>query len=527
MKHSKNDKTVFWGSFIALITTAMAFIIRAFLINDGNLWPAEFGFDKVQGGELFGAGIWPFAISIIVFSLIIDRVGYKFAMFFSFACYAIFGAMAMKAYSIVNADVTDLAAAQASAWNYLYWGSVILGLGNGTVEAFINPVVATLFKDEKSKWLNILHAGWPGGLVLGGVLAIGLSSVVANDWRILIGLMFIPAVVYLIMLAKVKFPVNERVAAGSSYKDMLAEFGTPAAFIAFYLIFSQLGQVFALSAGVTWGLIAVTVVAFGAYSRSFGNPLLLVLVIIMMPMATTELGTDGWISALMEKPMHASGWNPTWVLVYTSAIMMVLRFNAGPVINKFGPLGLLAMCSGLAIVGLQLLSFASGVFFIFFAATIYGIAKTYFWPTMLGVVAEQTPKGGALTLNAIAGIGMLTVGILGGPFIGYLQETSVTSAIEEEIPAVYEEVTVESDYLLGKYTAFNAETLGALPEAVRAQVNEIKERETQGALGKMAMFPAFMLVCYIGLIFYFKSQGGYKPKSLGGALGDPDEETAF
>jgi MFS family permease len=230
---------------------------------------------------------------------------------------------------------------------------------------------------------------------------------------------------------------------------------------------------------------------------------------------------------LMEKPMHASGWNPTWVLVYTSAIMMVLRFNAGPVINKFGPLGLLAMCSGLAIVGLQLLSFASGVFFIFFAATIYGIAKTYFWPTMLGVVAEQTPKGGALTLNAIAGIGMLTVGILGGPFIGYLQETSVTSAIEEEIPAVYEEVTVESDYLLGKYTAFNAETLGALPEAVRAQVNEVKERETQGALGKMAMFPAFMLVCYIGLIFYFKSQGGYKPKSLGGALGDPDEETAF
>lgn len=506
----------------------MAFIIRAFLINDGNLWPAEFGFDKVKGGELFGAGIWPFAISIIVFSLIIDRVGYKFAMFFSFACYAIFGAMAMKAYSIIDGvDVVGLAAAQAKAWTYLYWGSVILGLGNGTVEAFINPVVATLFKDEKSKWLNVLHAGWPGGLVLGGVLAIGLSSAVANDWRVLVAIMFVPAFVYVIMLAKVKFPVNERVAAGSSYKDMLAEFGTPAAFIAFYLIFAQLGQVFALSAGVTWGLIAVTVVAFGAYSRSFGNPLLLVLVIIMMPMATTELGTDGWISALMEKPMHAAGWNPTWVLVYTSAIMMVLRFNAGPVINKFGPLGLLAMCSALAIVGLNLLSFASSVIFIFFAATIYGIAKTYFWPTMLGVVAEQTPKGGALTLNAIAGIGMLTVGILGGPFIGYLQETSVTSAIKEEMPAAYEQVTVESDYLLGKYTAFNADALVVLPEEVQAEASEIKERETQGALAKMAIFPAFMLVCYIGLIFYFKSKGGYKPKILGGAHGDPEEETAF
>ncbi|MEM9445248.1 MAG: MFS transporter [Verrucomicrobiota bacterium] len=513
MKHSKNDQMVFWGSFIALITTSMAFIIRAILINSG-VWPEEFGLDKVQGGVLFGAGIWPFAISIILFSLIIDRVGYKFAMYFSFVCYTIFGGLAITAYSIVNAEGADLAAAQAKAWHFIYWGSVILGLGNGTVEAFINPVVATLFKDEKSKWLNILHAGWPAGLILGGILAIGLSDMVANDWRILIGLMFLPAVVYLIMLAKQQFPVNERVAAGSSYREMLAEFGTVGAFIAFYLIFAQLGAVFAWSTVVTWGLIAASVLAYGVYSRSFGNPLLLILVIIMMPLATTELGTDGWISALMEKPMHAAGWDPTWVLVYTSAIMMVLRFFAGPVIKMFGPLGLLALCSGLAIVGLYLLSFATAVVFIFVAATIYGVAKTYFWPTMLGVVAEQTPKGGALTLNAIAGIGMLTVGILGGPFIGYLQETSVTSAIKKEMPAIYENVTKENDYLLGNYVALDAGSVEKLPEAQQTELGEIREKETQGALAKMAVFPAFMLVCYIGLILFFKSRGGYKPKVI-------------
>ncbi|CAA6678566.1 Unannotated [Lentimonas sp. CC19] len=493
----------------------MAFIIRAILINSG-IWPEQFGLDKVQGGVLFGAGIWPFAISIILFSLIIDRVGYKFAMFFSFVCYAIFGALAFAAYGIVNGEVADLAMAQAKAWNYLYWGSVILGLGNGTVEAFINPVVATLFKDEKSKWLNMLHAAWPGGLVLGGVLAIGLSGAVANDWRILIVLMFIPAVIYLIMLAKVKFPVNERVAAGSSYKDMLAEFGTPAAFVAFSLIFVQLGDVFTWSTVLTWALIGLTTLGYAAYSRSFGNPLLLVLIVIMMPMATTELGTDGWISALMEKPMHAAGWDPTWVLVYTSAIMMVLRFNAGPVIQKFGPLGLLALCSGLAIVGLNLLSFASSVAFIFFAATIYGVAKTYFWPTVLGVVAEQTPKGGALTLNAIAGIGMLSVGILGGPFIGDLQESSVTSALEEAVEApVFESITEERHYVLGNYTALDVTAVEALPEALQGEIGEVKERETQGALAKMSMFPAFMLVCFVGLILYFKSQGGYKPKVIG------------
>jgi MFS family permease len=281
MEHSKNDKLVFWGSFIALITTSMAFIIRVFLINDGSLWPTEFGLDKVKSGELFGAGIWPFAISIILFSLIIDRVGYKFAMYFSFVCYAAFAGMAMAAYSIVNGDVSDLAAAQAKAYGFLYWGSVILGLGNGTVEAFINPVVATLFKDEKSKWLNILHAGWPAGLVFGGVLAIGLSGMVADDWRILIWALFIPAVIYLVMLAKAKFPVNERVAAGSSYRDMLAEFGIVGAIIAFSLIFSQLGAVFGWSHMLAWGLVAISVIAYGAYCRSLGSPLLIALVIIM------------------------------------------------------------------------------------------------------------------------------------------------------------------------------------------------------------------------------------------------------
>jgi MFS family permease len=438
-------------------------------------------------------------------------------MYFSFACYAAFGGLALMAYATVNGAVSDLSAAQATAWNYLYWGSVILGLGNGTVEAFINPVVATLFKEEKSKWLNILHAGWPGGLVIGGVLAIGLGGLVASDWRILVGLMFLPALVYLVMLAKVEFPVNERVAAGSSYREMLAEFGTAGAFIAFYLIYAQLGSVFAWSGALTWGLLAVSVLAYASYSRSFGNPLLLVLVIIMMPLATTELGTDGWISALMEKPMHAAGWDPTWVLVYTSFVMMLLRFNAGPVIQRFGPLGLLALCSALAILGLYLLSFATAVVFIFVAATIYGVAKTFFWPTMLGVVAEQTPKGGALTLNAIAGIGMLSVGILGGPFIGFLQESSVTSAIETELPAVYEQVIQENDYLLGQYTALDATALAALPESVQAETNTIRERETQGALAKMSVFPAFMLVCYIGLILYFKGKGGYKPKVLDGA----------
>ena len=300
---SSADMFLFWGCFIALITTAFAFITRAFLVNDPGLWPAAFGLDAVQGQELFGAGIWPFAISIIVFSLIIDNVGYKTAMIFSFVCYALYALFAFMAHGAVSGVEGDaLEAAQKSAYNYLYIGSIILGLGNGTVEAFINPVVATMFQKEKTKWLNILHAGWPGGLVLGGLLTIALGTQAAEDWRILVYLIAIPAVVFLVMLIKANFPVNERVAAGTSYKEMLAEFGAIGALIAAALIFGQLGQVFGWSAGVTWGLVAVATIGYGLYCQSIGRPILIFLCLIMMPLATTELGTDGAITGIMEEP---------------------------------------------------------------------------------------------------------------------------------------------------------------------------------------------------------------------------------
>lgn len=510
---------LFWGCFIALITTAFAFITRAFMVNIPDLWPADFGLNAVQGQELFGAGIWPFAISIILFSLIIDKIGYRTAMVFSFVCYAIYTGMALAAYSMVKKEGLqgeELAAAQAGAFTLLYWGSVVLGLGNGTVEAFINPVVATMFNKDKTKWLNMLHAGWPGGLVLGGLLTLFLADKAAEDWRILIYLIAGPAIVYLIMLIKARFPVNERVASGTSYREMLAEFGVIGAAIAFSLIFMQLGQVFAWPKAVVWVLVALVVIGYGLYCRSLGRPILIFLCIIMMPLATTELGTDGAITGIMEEPMMAAGHNPLWVLIYTSAIMMILRFFAGPIVHMLSPLGLLATCAVLAVAGLFWLSGAEGMTMIFAAATLYAIGKTFFWPTMLGVVSEQCPKGGALTLNAIAGIGMLTVGIIGGPLIGSMQETSARDALQESKPGVYETISEARSYVLGNYTAISDAKVAALPEAEKAEITEVAKTAKQGALKKVTMFPLFMLVCYVILIFYFKSKGGYKAQVLTG-----------
>jgi MFS family permease len=513
--NNKHDKILFWGCFIALITTSYAFISRIILCT-GPQFATEFGLDKVSVGELVGAGIWPFGVSIIIFSLFIDRIGYKIAMLFSFASYLVYIALAFAAYGAVHGVTGEaLVAAQKHGYQLLYWGSIILGLGNGSVEAYINPIVATMFNTEKSKWLNRLHAGWPSGLVLGGLCTIALTD--NADWRIRLGLILVPAFVFFFILVGKQFPKSEREQAGVGYVAMLKELGAFGALVGFGLVFAQLGQVFGWSNAVVWGLTGAVVLAFAIVTKSFGRLLLAMLIIIMIPQATTELGTDGWITSLMASPMQAAGHNPAWVLVYTSAIMVILRFCAGPLIHKLSPLGLLAGCSTLAAIGLFALSktASAGIFTIFAAATLYGVGKTFFWPTILGLTSEQCPKGGALTLNAIGGIGMLSVGILGAPFIGYLQETSATQQLAAANPALYQTVTVEKNYLLGKYQAIDPVKSAAVTDA--AATTAITNATTTGqfsALGKMALFPLFMLACYVALLAYFKSRGGYKPVQL-------------
>jgi MFS transporter, DHA2 family, metal-tetracycline-proton antiporter len=491
------SNALFITCFAALVATAFCFVLRAFVIDD---WGHEFGLSATQKGELLGVGLWPFAISIVLLSLLIDRVGFRAVLWFAVGCH------------LIGTIVTVF----AGGYWALYIGTFVLSLGNGAVEAAVNPLIATAYRHDKTKWLNMLHAGWPGGLVLGGLLALAAGAEV--DWRWKIGLVIVPVVVYSLMLLRQSFPVSERVAAGVSYRDMLAEAGYISALLVALLIFAEIGRVFGFPIWLEIVLAALVTAVYAYYTRSPGRLLFIIMLLIMVPLATTELGTDSWITSLMEPEMVRMGLQPGWVLVYTSALMLVLRLFAGPLVHRFSPLGLLALCSAIAAVGLYSLSVATG-FAILVAATLYGIGKSFFWPTSIGFVAEQFPKGGAVTMNVLAGVGMLAVGIVGSVLLGAIQDRTISESLAAhdaqqgtQLHATF--VTQEKTGAFGAYRALDETKVAASDPQTRALVESVVAGSKKAALKSVALLPVLMLGAYLVLMVYFRRRGGYRAVAL-------------
>jgi len=496
---TEGDRRLFWGCFVALVATSFGFIVRAMVIGE---WATAFGLTETQKGEIFGVGLWPFAVSIVLFSLVIDRIGYGRAMGFAFACH------------VASAFLTIY----ATGYQSLYVATFIGALANGTVEAVINPVVATVFSREKTKWLNILHAGWPGGLVLGGLMALALGP--ETRWTYKVALVLIPAALYGLLLLGRSFPVHERVAAGVSYRDMLKEAGWLGALVVVALIVFEVAGRFGATLTQKLALTGLLTAVYGVYVVSPGRAMFVVLLLIMIPLATTELGTDSWITDLVAPEMSKLGLQAGWVLVYTSFIMMVLRFCAGPIVHRLSPLGLLCACSAIAAIGLVALSRSSGLA-ILVAATLYGVGKTFFWPTMLGVVAERFPRGGALTLNATGGVGMLGVGVVGAVLLGNIQDKHIESDLLEwdrehrsALHATY--VGEPKPSIFGEYRALDAAKVASAPAADKATIDQVTSQAKKGALETVALFPVVMLVCYLALLAWFRARGGYQAVQLGG-----------
>jgi MFS family permease len=501
----KKEDRLFAACILSLIATAFGFIVRAMLLNTLGV---EFDLSESQKGALQGAGLFPFALSIIFFSLIIDRVGYGRAMGFAWVLH------------VLSAIITIT----ATSYTALYIGTFLFSLANGTIEAVVNPVTATLYPKNKTPRLIMLHSGWAAGLVLGGLMAIALSGL---GWRWKIGLFLLPTLVYGLMMLGQKFPVQERVAAKVSYADMMKEFGWAGCLIvcafAAYAInevclvfgFGILPASYSLFAAIGYALIPTLFFAFNF--RAFGRPMFIFLLLVMVLLATTELGTDSWISALLTPVLKDLGDNAgNWVLVYTSAVMFGLRFFAGPLAHRLTPIGLLACCSLIASIGLFCLAHAgTTALLVVAAATFYAVGKSFFWPTMLGMVSEQFPRGGALTINAIAGVGMISVGVLGGPFLGTLQDASLDTNLQKASPALHAAVAEPAQQKFGfDFQPLDKTRIEALPAPDKAQVEQVVAETNQTVLAKIAILPAIMFLCYISLGLYFRQRGGYQQIEL-------------
>jgi MFS transporter, DHA2 family, metal-tetracycline-proton antiporter len=495
-------RPLFAMAFAAITATSFCFVLRAMVIDD---WGAAFSLSETQKGEILGAGLWPFAITIVLLSLVIDRLGFKRVFWVAVGCHV--------------AGLATLVT--ASGYWPLYIGTFMVALGNGAVEAAANPLVATLYNEDKPRWLNRLHAAWPLGLMIGGLLAIGFGDLV--EWQIKIALMAIPIMIYAGLLTRIDFPVSERVAAGVSYREMLAEAGYLSAFIILSLMCVEVGRVADLPGGVVIGAIALLTAAYAFYARSPGQPLYIALVLVMIPLAITELSTDSWIVSLMEPELSSWGLNAGWVLVYTSAIMFVVRLFAGSIVRIATPLGTLAFASGVAATGLFLLSGATGPALLG-AATLYGIGKSFFWGTSLAIASERFPKGGAVTVNILAGAGMLAAGIIGASLLGSIQDRSTERGLAAHdrsygthFSATY--LSAPKRGVFGEYRGLDTASIERAPQADRAAIARIVTQGKKGALREVALLPVLTLLIYLGLILYFRARGGYRPVELSKAGG--------
>ena len=353
-----NSSRLFVASCISLVTTSMVFAIR------GDIEPAmsaAFQLSAQQMGLIWSPAFWAFTIAILISGALVDVVGMRVLHILSAVGYLAGVALVLLA-PYPTAPVASIFATTGTAM--LYAGFFTMGLSQGLVEGVINPLVATLYT-EKTKKLNMLHAWWPGGMIIGGLLAYALTGLGAS-WQIKLSLILIPAVIYLGMAIAETYPDTERVASNVSTGDM-------------------------------W--------------REAGRPIFLLLFICMWMTAAVELGPDQWFPSVMSSLTGIQG---ILFLVYTAGLMFILRtYFAG--IAHASPIGTLVVCAVLSAVGLYWLgSLQPGVspVIAFAAATIFGIGKTYFWPTMLGVTAEQFPRGGALLLGLMGGAGMLSVAVV-------------------------------------------------------------------------------------------------------------------
>lgn len=450
-----NASRLFSASCLAIAATALAFSVRADIIP---ALKADLGLTDTEIGQIAGSGLWGFAITIVLGGILIDKLGMGRLMAFAF-----FG-------HVGGVGLTLLA---GEFWT-LFFGTLLMGLAQGTIEAVTNPLAVALYPHDRTRRLNILHAWWPIGLIGGGLLAYGLTRLLNLDgpaaaaasislgWKLKMGFVLPPILAYGFLLFGQAFPKTESVAAGIGSK-----------------------QTFAV----------------------LRRPVFLLLLFLMFLTTATELGPDNWIGNLLQNLVGIQG---VLVLVYTAGLMFVLRqFFSGILVRWMSPIGLLTFSSILAALGLFWLSHATSAAVVFAAATLFGVGKTFFWPCMLGITSERFPEGGAFALGLMGGAGIVSAGFLMVPIMGMMQDHYALVRIGERSPATVQKVLKD-----GRQEIDDRKVLSLSDSLEKQTVHDARTYSAVMTYRWISLVPAVLAVVFAGLCLHFRSTGGYRAVEL-------------
>ncbi|MBB3047927.1 fucose permease [Litorivivens lipolytica] len=348
-------KRLFLVGNLSIFMIGLGFAVRASIASDiqGDIFN-QLDLARSAGlvGEVLGATFIGFALTLLFGSALVDKVGMRAMLLFSALGYIV-GSMLVVAASFM--PVTSV-----TYW-LIFLGFLLTGLGWGAVEAASNPMVTAIYTEEKTHRLNVLHAWWPAGIVVGGVAGLGFAAL-DLPWQTNLLMLILPGAVLAWLTLSTVFPVTERVQAGISYGDMFREL--------------------------------------------FRAPGYVVWFFIMMITAAAELAPGQWVDLALSNIVGMPG---IIVLIYVSMLMFVMRHFAGVIAHRISSVGLLFFGCIFAAAGLYGLSLSTSPLLAFISATFWGIGVCYFWPTMLSVVSERYPRGGALFLGLTGFAGGLSI----------------------------------------------------------------------------------------------------------------------
>ena len=538
-----NASRLLWAGFTAILAAGVGFGVRGGLFGT---WETAFNLNGAQLGAIsLGAGFISFCFGIIIGGIVVDKVGYGKLVIAAFLLHVLSAFVTFAAKPGMTSE---------TAYLFLYWGTFLFGLANGVLEAVANPLVSTLFPKNRTHYLNILHASWPAGMIIGGLIGWTLGSGEnAWDWKWQLALYLVPTLAYGVMFLGQKYPKSEASEKGLKLGEMFKDVGILGTLIVSVMLFFFLRRDFfggliglnetisnILSALVSFALLAwvATITKF-----AIGHWLIFVLFITHALVGSVELGTDGWIQNITGTLLNPE--QGKILFVFTSLVMFGLRFCAHFIEEKAGlkPIGLLLVCSILACIGLNFVSAINTFGAAFGALLVYAFGKTFFWPTMLAVIGDRFPRTGAVAMSLMGGVGMLSVGLLGGPGLGYARDRFSADELKKADTALYEQVkgkgapstflsfdavnAIDPATLTPAKAAFAAKTavergsdekkVLELAASITPEQETIAKADIQGnrkVLKVDSLIPAAMAVIFLLLLLYFRAIGGYKPVTV-------------